>query len=243
MAKPNGLNVRLYVEGYDLSGDANALSGLGYTSELIDVTTLDVSAKKRIVGVADAEVGVEAWFDPASSRQHAVWTSNSNKMPTADQDILIPMGSAVADPCVGMVSKQSTYTMTRAPGSAIAASATYTTSDGSGLEFGTMLTAHDDTHSSAGSGTVVDGGAATSNGGAGYLQVFSVASGSVTVNLQESTSSGGSYSNFMTFSTVATAAAPTSERLTMEGTVQRYIKVTTTGTFSDAKIAVGFTRL
>ena len=41
MAKTNGLNVRLYVEGYDLSGDANALSGLGYTSELLDVTTLD----------------------------------------------------------------------------------------------------------------------------------------------------------------------------------------------------------
>ena len=67
MAKVNGLNVRLYVEGYDLSGDANALSGLGYTNELLDVTTLDVSAKKRIVGVADAEVSVDAFFDPASS--------------------------------------------------------------------------------------------------------------------------------------------------------------------------------
>ena len=32
MAKINGLNVRLYVEGYDLSGDANAVSGLGYTN-------------------------------------------------------------------------------------------------------------------------------------------------------------------------------------------------------------------
>jgi len=243
LAKVNGLNVRLYVEGYDLSGDANALSGLGYTSELLDVTTLDVEAKKRIVGIADAEISVDAFFDPASSRSHAVWTSNSGKQPTADQEVLVPMGSAVGDPCVGLVSKQGTYSTTRSPGSAISASVTYTTSDGSGLDFGTMLTAHDDTHSSAGSGTVVDGGAATSNGGAGYLQVLSVASGSVTVNLQESTSSGGSYSNFMTFSTVATAGAPTSERLTMEGTVQRYIKVTTTGTFSDAKIAVGFTRL
>ena len=243
MAKVNGLNVRLYVEGYDLSGDANALNGLGYTSELLDVTTLDVEAKKRIVGIADAEISVDAWFDAASNRSHAVWTSNSGKQPTADQEVLIPMGSAVGDPCVGLISKQGTYSTTRSPGSAISANVTYTTSNGAGLEFGTMLTAHDDTHSSAGSGTVVDGGAATSNGGAGYLQVLSVASGSVTVNLQESTSSGGSYSNFMTFSTVATAGAPTSERLTMEGTVQRYIKVTTTGTFSDAKIAVGFTRL
>ena len=243
MAKVNGLNVRLYVEGYDLSGDANALSGLGYTNELLDVTTLDVSAKKRIVGIVDGEISVDAFFDPASSRQHAVWTSNSGKLPTADQEVLVPMGSAVGDPCVGLVSKQGTYSTTRSPGSAISASATYTTSDGLGLEFGAMLTAHDDTHSSAGSGTVVDSGASSSNGGAGYLQIFSLASGSVTVNLQESTSSGGSYSNFMTFSTVAAAAAPAAERLTMEGTVQRYIKVTTTGTFSDAVIAVGFARL
>ena len=243
MAKVNGLNVRLYVEGYDLSGDANALSGLGYTSELLDVTTLDVEAKKRIVGIADAEVSVDAFFDPASNLSHAVWTSNSGKQPTADQDVLVPMGSAVGDPCVGLVSKQGTMTTTRSPGSAISASATYTTSDGSGLEFGTMLTAHDDTHSSAGSGSVMDGGAATSNGGAGYLHLFSLASGSVTVKIQECATSDGSYTDLVTFSTVAAAAAPTSERLTMSGTVARYLKVTTTGTFSNAKIAVGFTRL
>ena len=121
MAKVNGLNVRLYVEGYDLSGDANALSGLGYTNELLDVTTLDVSARKRIIGIVDGEISVDAFFDPASSRQHAVWTSNSGKQPTADQEVLVPMGSAVGDPSVSLVSKQGTYSVTRAPGSAIAA--------------------------------------------------------------------------------------------------------------------------
>ena len=242
MAKVNGLNVRLYVEGYDLSGDANALNGLGYTSELLDVTTLDVSAKKRIIGIVDGEISVDAFFDNASSRQHAVWTSNSGKQPTADQEVLVPMGSAVGDPCVGLVSKEGSYTVTRSPGSAIAANATFS-ANGSGPDFGVMLTAHDDTHSSAGSGTVMDGGAATSNGGAAYLQIFSLASGSVTVSVQESTSSGGSYTNIVNFSTVAAAAAPTSERLAMTGTVARYLKVTTTGTFSNAKIAVGFTRL
>ena len=241
MAKVNGLNVRLYVEGYDLSGDANALSGLGYTNELLDVTSLEASAKERIVGIVDSEISIEAWFDNAASKQHAVWTSNSGKLPTADQDILVPMGSAAGDPFVGLIAKQGTYSTTRAPGSAIAASAVFS-ANATGVEFGEMLTAFDDTHASAGSGTVVDSGASSSNGGTGYLQVLSVASGSVTVNLQEATSSGGSYSNFMTFSTVATAAAPAAERLTMEGTVQRYIKVTTTGTFSNAKIVVGFSR-
>ena len=241
MVKTNGLNVRFYVEGYDLSGDANALSGMGYNNELLDVTTLDVSAKKRIVGSVDSEISVDAWFDNAASRQHAIWTSNSGKLPTADQNVLIPMGSAVADEFVGLVAKEAAYSTTRSPGSAISANATFT-ANGSATEFGEMLTAHDDTHSSASSGTVVDSGASSSNGGSGYLQLLSLDSGSVTVNLQESTSSGGSYSNFMTFSTVAAAAAPSAERLTNEGTVQRYIKVVTTGTFSNAKIVVGFSR-
>ena len=241
MAKQNGLNVRLFVEGYDLSGDANALGGIGYTSELLDVTTLDASARKRIVGIADSEITVDAWFDNAASRQHAVWTSNSGKLPTADQEVVVPFGSAVGDPFAGLVAKQGTYTTTNASGSAIAANATFS-ANATDVEFGEMLTAHDDTHSSAGSGTVVDSGAATTNGGTGYLQLLSLDSGSVTVNLQEATSSGGTYTNFMTFSTVAAAAAPSVERLTNEGTVQRYIKVTTTGTFSNAKIVVGFSR-
>ena len=241
MAKVNGLNVRFYVEGYDLSGDANALSAMGYTNELLDVTALDSSARKRIIGIVDSEITCDAWFDNAASKQHAIWTSNSGKQPTTDQEIVIPFGSAVGDQFVGLVAKQGTYSVTRSPGSAISANAVFS-ANGSAAEFGKMLTAHDDTHSTAGSGTVVDSGASSSNGGTGYLQILSLASGSVTVNLQESTSSGGSYSNFMTFSTVAAAAAPAAERLTMEGTVQRYIKVTTTGTFSNAKIVVGFSR-
>ena len=241
MAKVNGLNVRFYVEGYDLSGDANALSAMGYTNELLDVTALDSSARKRIIGIVDSEITCDAWFDNAASKQHAIWTSNSGKQPTTDQEIVIPFGSAVGDQFVGLVAKQGTYSVTRSPGSAISANAVFS-ANGSAAEFGEMLTAHDDTHSTAGSGTVVDSGASSSNGGTGYLQLLSLDSGSVTVNLQESTSSGGSYSNFMTFSTVAAAAAPAAERLTMEGTVQRYIKVTTTGTFSNAKIVVGFSR-
>ena len=205
------------------------------------MTTLDVSARKRIIGSVDSEMSFDAWFDNAASQQHAVWTSNSGKIPTADQDVLIPMGSAVGDQFAGLIAKEGAYNVTRSRGSAIAANATFS-ANGSAVEFGEMLTAFDDTHSSAGSGTVVDSGASSSNGGTGYLQLLSLASGSVTVNLQESSSSSGSYTNFMTFSTVAAAGAPTAERLTMEGTVKRYIKVTTTGTFSNAKIVVGFSR-
>ena len=227
MAKSSGLNVRLYVQGYDLSGDANSLSTIGYTNSLYDIATLDSTAQKRLMGPVDGTLGVNGWFDNRSGGIHPIFTSNSGKLPTADQNVLVPMGASVGDAVCGFVSKEADYNV----------------ESGVGPEFGVMLTAFADTHSSAGSGTVFDSGASSSNGAAGILQLFSLDSGSVTVNIQESTSSGGSYTNFMTFSTVAAAGAPTAERVTMAGTVQRYIKVVTTGTFSNAEIAVGLTRL
>ena len=247
MAQVSGLNVRLYVMGYDLSGDANALDSAGYSQALLDTTPLNTTAMTRITGLADSSLGVNGYFDNASNKIHDVFTSNSGKLPTADQLVLVPFGSAVGDPCFGIVAKEAEYNVSRSSGTAMTVSSSFshnaTGNTSAGGEFGEMMTAHDDTHSSAGSGTEVDSGASSSNGAVGILQLLSLASGSVVVNLQESTSSGGSFSNFMTFSTVAAAGAPTSERLEMSGTVQRYLKLTTTGTFSKAKIAVGLFRL
>ena len=64
MAKESGLNVRLYVEGNDLSGDANALDGVGYTQEAFDTTTLSQSAVSRMPGRIDGTVSATAFFDP-----------------------------------------------------------------------------------------------------------------------------------------------------------------------------------
>ena len=242
MAKESGLNVRLYVMGNDLSGDANALDGAGYTQELMDTTCLENAAMTRMVGRADGSIGVSGYFDNASNKIHATFTSNSGKLPTADQVVLVALSSAAGDPSVGISAKEADYNVSRSQGAAMTVSSTFS-GNGMGGEFGQMLTAHDDTHSSATAGTVVDSGASSSNGASAYLQVISIDSGSVIVNLQESTSSGGSYTNFMTFSTVAAAGAPTAVRQTMAGTLQRYIKVTTTGTFSNAKIAVALCRL
>ena len=242
MAKVNGLNVRLYVEGYDLSGDANALSGLGYTNELLDVTTLDVSARKRIIGIVDGEISVDAFFDPASSKQHAVWASNSGKQPTADQEVLVPMGSAVGDPSVSLVSKQGTYSVTRSPGSAISANATFS-ANGSGPEFGKMLTAHDDTITSSTSGTAVDDSASSASGGSWYYQIlaFSAVGGNArwTVNLQHS-SDNNTYTDVSSAHVTAIGAA----RAEFSGTLNRYVKhrVVRDASTGSITFAIGYVR-
>tara|TARA_R100000808_G_scaffold6135_4_gene18408 strand:+ start:2585 stop:3313 length:729 start_codon:yes stop_codon:yes gene_type:complete len=241
MAIQNGLNTRLYVMGNDLSGDANAIDSAGYTQETMETTALNESAVSRMIGRADGSLGVSGYFDNASNKIHATFTSNSGKLPTADQVVLVPFGASVGDDCVGISAKEADYNVSRSQGSVMTVSSTFN-GNGMGGEFGEMLTAHDDTHSSAGSGTVVDSGASSASGGAGYMQIMSLASGSVTVKVQHATSSGGTYADLVTFTATGTSDVPTAERVEATGTVNRYLKVTTTGTFSNAVIAVAFSR-
>jgi len=113
--------------------------------------------------------------------------------------------------------------------------------NGVGGEFGEMLTAHDDTHSSATDGTAIDNSASSSSGGSGYLQIMSLGSGSVVIKVQDSPDNI-TFTDITTFSTVGTSDVPTAERTEMSGSVGRYIRVQSSGTFTDAKIAVGFAR-
>jgi len=237
MAKESGLNVRLYVEGNDLSGDANSLDGLGYTQEAFDTTTLSQAAVSRISGRADGTVSVSAFYDAASTHISAVATANSGKLPTTDQNVMVPMGSAVGSESVSFIARQSDYTVSGSTGSPITVSVSYAI-DAVAPSFGAMLTAHDDTFSSAGSGTTVDNSASSASGGAGFLQVFSVGSGTVGFKIEHS-SNGSSWADLLTFATATTVGA---QRVTCSGTINRYVRITTTGTFTNAKIACALIR-
>ena len=243
MAKENGLNVRLYVEGYDISGDANSLSSIGYTNSLFDITTLDVSARKRMVANVDGSVEVSGYFDNAAGRIHPVFTSNSGSLPTADQGVLIPLGSAVGDPAIGMVTKEANYDTDHSGTSAITVTSTFVV-NGYAPEFSTMLTAHDDTITSSTSGTAVDDSASSSSGGSWFYQIlaFSAVGGNArwTVNLQHSTNDS-TYTDVSSEHVTAIGAA----RKEFTGTLNRYIKhrVVLDASSGSITFAIGYNRL
>ena len=222
MAITSGLNVRLYVEGNDLSGDANALDGAGYTQETLDTTTLNEAAVSRIYGRTDGSLSVNGFFDNASNKIHETFTSNSGKLPTADQVVLVPLGASVGDEMVGISTKESEYNVSRSQGSAMTVSSTFS-GNGMGGEFGEMLTAHDDTHASATDGTAVDNSASTSSGGSGYLQIMSLGSGTVDIKIEDS-SDNATWSDLVTFTSAGTSDVPKAERIEVSGTVDRYIR-------------------
>jgi hypothetical protein len=236
MAKVNGLNVRLYVAGKDMSGSANALDSVGYTNGLLDVVTLNSPAMKRISGVIDGSVSVNGWFDTLDDRP---WAQSGGKLPTTDVNVLIPLGASIGDASYGIVSKEADYNVSSGDvGGAISMTSTFTLSNGYAPDFGVMLTAHDDTHGSATTGTAVDQTAGTTAGSTAVLQVFAVASGTAVIKVQHSTNNS-SWADLITF-TGATGA--TSQFTTTSGTVNRYIRASSTGTFSNCQFAVGFAR-
>jgi len=242
MAKVSGLNTRLYVQGYDLSGDANAIGSMGWSQNLYDVTTLDSSAVKRIVGEASGELSVDVFFDAASSRSHSVFTSNSGKQPSTDQVVLVPLGSAVGSKSAALVAKQADYSVNSAVGSPVTASATFS-SNATPTEFGTMVTAFDDTITSSTSGSSVDDSAATSNGGSWVYQIlaFSAVGGNARwlVNLQHS-SDDSSFSDVISAYVTAVGAA----RGEFTGTLNRYVKnrVVLDASSGSITFAIGYVR-
>ena len=105
------------------------------------------------------------------------------------------------------------------------------------MEWGVMLTAAKETFSSAGSKSSHDQGAATSNGAAAILQVFDISSGAPTIKIEDS-ANNSDWADLVSFSAVSDGAEPTSERVTGAGAVRRYLRVTATGTLSNAVVAV-----
>ena len=240
MAKTSGLNVRCYVGGRDISGDANALDQLGYSDELQDITGLEDSAMRRQKGRTDGSVTINGWFDNATDKAHDALLS-SGSLPSADVHVIIPLGVALGDACSMLTAKEANYDVNRAVGQAVAFSSQFQAND-FGVEFGIMLTAAKETHASATNNSSIDDSAATSLGAQAQLQVFSLGSGTMNGVVQDS-ADDVSFAAITGLSFTG-ATARTTERLATSSTasIRRYVRFASTGTFTNAVLAVGFQR-
>ena len=242
MAKSSGLGQALFVQGYDLSTDASTLSGAGYTQEVLDTTGIDVSATERVAGRADSPLVINGWFDNADDKAHEAYKS----LPTGDRVVTYLLGTAITEPALFLNSKQSEYNVQNQPGNALATQVSFASnasiSGDTGINFGVMLDAGATTYSSSSNGTTVDQSAGTTAGSVACLQFVSGSSvSSFVVKVQHSTN-GASWSDLTTFSTIS-ANTPTAEIKTSSGTVNRYVRLTTTLSGTNGKCQVSFNRL
>ena len=235
MAKTSGLGARLFIGGFDLSGDTGAVQRIAGGCAPIDVTGIDKSAMERIGGQRDGGIEWSSFFNPTGA--HPVLSA----LPTADVLATYCHGTTLGNPAACCIGKQIDYAPTRANDGALTMAVAVQAS-GFGLEWGVQATAGQRTDTTATAGTAFDaaGGATTNFGVQAYLQVFSFTGTSVTVKLQESSDNAGdAYVDVVGGGFVAATAVGTQRIATATNlAVERFLKVTTTGTFTEATFHV-----
>lgn len=242
MAKSSGFGVRLYLQGRDLSGDVGSIGTIRSSLNPLDVTGLDKTAMERIAGLRDGEITFNNFFNPAEGASFEYLST----LPTTNVLALVTFGLNAGDPVVALTAKQVNYDWSRSQDGAFLGTVQLLAASGVPLEYGLLLMAKG-THASATDETGIDFGAQTTAGAIGYLQHFDADSGTVEYDLEDSSDStdgdDGTWANLGAFSDVATPYAPIAERIEISGTVERWVRASTNGTFTNAVFAAAFRRL
>lgn len=242
MAKQSGLGDQLYVQGVDLSGDVGSVGAVvTRRAALHDVTGINATAVERITGLGDGEISFNSWFNDGGAANRAAGAGSSfvalSALPTTDVYAMYCRGSTLSAPAAGLQAKQVNHDPTMPQGGPLAMTTQVLGAAGYPLEWGNLVTAGKITHASA-STTTGEVGTSSALGAIGYLQVFSVATGTPTFVVQTSsdTTNGvdGTWANAIVFATTAAGA----ERKTVTGTVDKGLRVRTFGTFTNAVFAV-----
>jgi hypothetical protein len=237
MAKLSGLGDNFYVAGYNLSGDTASLSRIGGGPAAMDLTGIDKSAFERIGGRRDGSMEWTSWFNDAAGQAHQVLSA----LPTGNVICTYCRGTQLGNPAASMVAKQINYDPTRGADGVLSINVSAQSTD-YGLEWGQQLTAGQRTDTTATSpATGLDGGGSTTFGAQAYLQVFAFTGTSVTVTLQDS-ADNSTFAAIASPMAFAAASGITTERIAITGTVRRYVRAITSGTFSNAVFSVNFIR-
>lgn len=162
-------------------------------------------------------------------------------LPRTDEIVTWFRGAAIGNPASSVNAKQVNYDGTRGTDASFTL-AVQAIGNAYALEWGEQLTAGARIDTSATTGAAHDDGAGTSYGGQAYFHLLEFVGTSVTIDIQSSTTSGGTYSTTGLTTTAMTSVG--SQRLAVANTttINEFLKVITTGTFTYAKFAVNFCR-
>lgn len=233
MSKESGLGDNFYIGGYDLSGDVSALGVIAMRRAPLDVTAINKSAVERILGLQDGEISFATWKDTATDAEQDALEI----LLTTDRVAMYFHGAAVGNPAAAILGKQVNYDWQRGQDGSLAGTV-QVLGNGAALDWGEQLTTGKQNFASATNGTSIDTGGSLSFGAVGYLEVFSVGSGTAVVAIQDS-ADNSTFAN-VTGLAFAGATGRTQERLAtgLTATIRRYLRVNVTGTFTNALIAV-----
>lgn len=237
MAKMTGLGLNVYVNGMNISGDVGSIQKISGGPKAGLVTGVDKSAPERMGLYRDGAISVSTWFNKAT----AAAFQTLKPLPTADVVASVGIGTTLGDEGVAIVAKQANYDPQRDKDGNLTLGADFL-ANGFGIEWGTQLTAGIRSDTAATNGTSFDLGSASPGafGLQAYLHVFSFTGSSCTVKIQESSDngSGDAFADVAGASFNAGGSGFGARTATAAINVERYLRVVTTGTFSQCSFAV-----
>jgi hypothetical protein len=243
MSKTNGLGDNFYIGGYDLSGDVASLDQIGGGPAAGDVTGIKSSAHERIGLLRDGRMQFTSFF-----RGHGDWSPSLvgsaalSALPTSDTIAMYFRGTALQNPAAAINGKQVNYDPTRDNNGNLTLKVDVQ-ANGFGLEMnGEQLTAGLRTDTTATIGPAIDDGSGSTFGGQAYFMLTAFTGTSVTIDIQSCTTSGGTYATTGLTSSALTAIGGQRVAVANTTTINEFIKVVTTGTFTNAVFAVVFVR-
>lgn len=241
MAKQSGLGDNFYIGGVNLSGDIASVDSVMLSRGVMDVTGIDKSAYERIHGIKDGGFDFTSFFNPAAGQSFPTLKA----LPTADVVASYFRGTVAGNAAASCVAKQINYDGQRDDSGEFKFKAAVR-GNAYGLEWGRMLTDGVRTDTAATSpATGLDTLASASFGAQVYLHVFAVTGTSVTVTLQDSADNAtfAAIASPISFSAVL-GGATLAQRVAVANTttIRRYVRVITTGTFSNAQFAVNLVK-
>ena len=240
MAKKSGLGNKFYVHGHDLSGDVGAINSCETRVALLDTTSIEETQHTRLQGLSDGEISFNAFFNDATAQEHEALSG----LLTIDRLVMYLTGVAAGDSVACLTAKQINYSWNRGADGALLGTI-QALSNADPVEWAELLVAKV-THSSAADETGVNFGSQTTLGGVGFLQHFSTASGTVEYDIEDSSDStdgdDGVWANLLAFSDVVDPWAQIAQRVEVTGTVEKWVRASTNGTFTTAVFAMAFFR-
>lgn len=237
MAKVSGLGERLYYHGRNISGDVGALQTVASPRRTVASTGIDSSGMERIITHSDGEISFNTFFNDATNQEHDALKG----LRTTDVILSWLLGTSLGNAVAALVAKQVDYNWTRGEEGSLLG-AIQTLGNATPLDWMVLLTAGERTDSSAVSApTSINDGGSTSLGYRAVLQIRDIASGTPTVVLEDS-SDDSAFSTLISFTAVADGGEPTAERKTVTGTINQFLRIITTGTFTDLKFVLAGVR-
>lgn len=228
----HSISAKLYLSGYDVSTYFKSF-GVQGTKATAEISTLGDTFQQFVSGLGGGTTTLDGFFDNAAGG--AVTLLQAAFGSTSKVFTAYPQGATILN--LGLAQSGFTTSLdTQADiGSAVSVSGSMLST--TGFDLGVSLITPVAV-TGAGNGTGVDQAAATTNGARAYLQLTSFSGTDCTIIVADSADNAA----FATIGTFTQNTAIGSERISITGTVRRYIRYTISGTFTSVTFNVLFCR-